>query len=322
MHAKPSNEKQQSPSNSPATSSIPSAQRVGSGNARKSQAQHNGHENGHERECETSNGPSPLSLSRYDEDECDATTPDATAISTSTTNTHAAQGCYEHRVGRIASAVSTILDCLDVDANCEGLRKTPERYAKVSCVFFSPLFSRRKKKEQQTTYANLFNLLHYFGNWSQALLAITDGYRQTVEEVVGEAHFSENHSEMVLMRDIDIFSTCEHHLLPFHGQCHVSYIPSGCVIGLSKIARIVNMFARRLQVQERLTSQIANAIESATDAQGVMVYISCTHMCMSMRGVQKVGADTCTTAVRGRYADDGQLRAQFLSILSAPRSSR
>lgn len=124
-----------------------------------------------------------------------------------------------------------------------------------------------------------------------------------------------------MMRNIDIFSTCEHHLLPFHGQCHVAYIPHGTVIGLSKIARIVDLYARRFQIQERLTTQIADAIEKSTNAQGVMVFMSCTHMCMAMRGVQKVGAETNTTATRGRYADEADLRAEFFAMVSSTRTA-
>jgi len=146
-------------------------------------------------------------------------------------------------------------------------------------------------------------------------LSLTDGYASSAKEVLGDAEFDEDHTEMVLVRSIDVFSLCEHHLLPFNGYCHVAYIPNGTVVGLSKIARIVEVYARRLQVQERLTSQIADAIEKSTRALGVMVYITCTHMCMVMRGVRKVGTETTTTAVRGRYADEPDLRRDFLSIV-------
>lgn len=135
---------------------------------------------------------------------------------------------------------------------------------------------------------------------------------------MGDAEFDENHSEMVLVRDIDLFSMCEHHLLPFFGSCHIAYIPSGTVVGLSKLARIVDLFSRRLQVQERLTTQIADAVQESTNAKGVMVYISCNHMCMSMRGVQKTGTATTTTAARGRYATDPSLRQDFLAIIRTP----
>lgn len=119
----------------------------------------------------------------------------------------------------------------------------------------------------------------------------------------------------MLVRDIDVFSLCEHHLLPFYGQCHIAYLPSTHVVGLSKIPRIVDMYAKRLQVQERLTSQIADAIQSVTNAHGVIVSMSCTHMCMAMRGVEKVGAKTTTTSTRGRYASDSNLRMEFLTMI-------
>lgn len=134
--------------------------------------------------------------------------------------------------------------------------------------------------------------------------------------MLGDAEFDESHSEMVLIRNIDVFSLCEHHLLPFYGQCHVAYIPRGTVIGLSKIARIVDLYAKRFQVQERLTTQIADAVSVATNASGVMVLITCSHMCMAMRGVQKVGSQTTTTVTRGRYAQEAELRREFLSITS------
>lgn len=137
---------------------------------------------------------------------------------------------------------------------------------------------------------------------------------------MNNAKFQETPSESVLVRNIDVFSLCEHHLLPFHGWCHVAYLPNAHVIGLSKVARIVNMYARRLQVQERLTAQIADAVEHATQAHGVMVFMTCTHMCMSMRGVQKVSAETSTTVTRGKYAKDPHLRAEFLASINCKRS--
>lgn len=153
--------------------------------------------------------------------------------------------------------------------------------------------------------------------FEKALLSLTEGYFKDTKEVVGDAEFDEDHTESVLVRNVDIFSLCEHHLLPFNGYCHVAYVPNGTVIGLSKIARIIDLFSRRLQVQERLTSQIADAVQEATNAQGVMVYISCSHMCMAMRGVRKVGSSTVTTATRGHYANDSELRREFLSSISA-----
>lgn len=139
--------------------------------------------------------------------------------------------------------------------------------------------------------------------------------------MVGDASFDEGHQEMVLVSDIAIHSLCEHHILPFRGLCHVAYIPSGTVVGLSKIARIVDVFAKRLQVQERLTRQIADAVERITKAAGVMVIVNCSHECMSMRGVQKVGAVTTTSATRGRYAEQRELRAEVYSLVggSSPK---
>lgn len=186
----------------------------------------------------------------------------------------------EQRLDTMARAVETLIGCIDDDPCREGLRKTPMRYAK-------------------------------------ALLSLTEGYRQSPTEVLGDAEFDENHSEMVLVRNIDVFSLCEHHLLPFHGQCHVAYIPDGSVVGLSKIARIVDLYSRRFQVQERLTTQIADAVSIATRAKGVMVHITCSHMCMVMRGVRKVGTETTTSAARGCYADDPDLRREFIAVVCA-----
>lgn len=120
----------------------------------------------------------------------------------------------------------------------------------------------------------------------------------------------------MIVRDIALYSLCEHHLLPFHGVCHIAYVPAGGVLGLSKLARVVNLYARRLQVQERLTMQIADAVADATGARGVMVHVCCTHMCMSMRGVHKTGAKTVTTATRGVYKEEAARRQEFLASIS------
>lgn len=185
----------------------------------------------------------------------------------------------EQRVESISDAMRTILGLLGENAQRDGLLKTPDRYAK-------------------------------------AMLDLTSGYERTLESVVGDAQFAETSTEPVIVRDISVFSLCEHHLLPFTGVAHISYIPSGeIVIGLSKLARIVELFARRLQVQERLTNQIADAVCAATKATGVMVSVQCAHLCMSMRGVQKAGALTITTAVRGRYSTDSNLRQEFQSTI-------
>lgn len=150
----------------------------------------------------------------------------------------------------------------------------------------------------------------------KALKFLTSGYNQTLDELLNGAVFHENTNEMVLVRDIDLFSSCEHHILPILGRAHVAYIPNGKVIGLSKIARICEMYARRLQVQERLTAQIADALQGLLQPQGVAVLVEATHMCMVMRGVQKPGSWTSTSAVRGVFANDAKTRQEFMSLIS------
>jgi GTP cyclohydrolase I len=159
-------------------------------------------------------------------------------------------------------AVRTLLAGLGEDPDREGLEKTPARVEK-------------------------------------ALKFLTQGYHEDPKALVNDALYSVGYDEMVLVKDIDVFSMCEHHLLPFHGKAHVAYIPNGKVIGLSKIPRLVDMFARRLQVQERLTTQVADALMDLLDARGVIVVIEAEHLCMTMRGVRKAGARTITSAVRG-----------------------
>jgi GTP cyclohydrolase I len=150
---------------------------------------------------------------------------------------------------------------------------------------------------------------------------LTVGYRQTLEEVVNGALFPAEGSEMVVVRDIELVSLCEHHLLPFHGRAHVAYLPSRQVIGLSKVARIVDMFARRLQVQERITTEVADALESVLDPIGVAVVVEARHMCMTMRGVGKAHSETATSVLRGPFRDDPATRSEFLSLISnRPRS--
>ncbi|MDB9405312.1 GTP cyclohydrolase I FolE [Microcystis sp. CS-574] len=175
-------------------------------------------------------------------------------------------------------AVRTLLLGLGENPDREGLRDTPKRVVK-------------------------------------ALKFLTSGYQQSLDELLNGAVFHEDANEMVLIRDIDIFSSCEHHILPIIGRAHVAYIPNGKVIGLSKIARICEMYARRLQVQERLTAQIADALQGLLQPQGVAVVIEATHMCMVMRGVEKPGSWTSTSAVRGIFADSAKTRQEFMSLI-------
>lgn len=150
---------------------------------------------------------------------------------------------------------------------------------------------------------------------SEAMEFLTQGYKQTLEEVVNGALFESDTNEMIIVQDIELFSLCEHHLLPFIGKCHVAYIPAKRVIGLSKVARVVDMYARRFQIQENLTKQIADAIQSVTDASGVGVIIEAQHMCMMMRGVQKQNSIMKTSVMLGAFRNNVSTRMEFLQLL-------
>jgi len=150
---------------------------------------------------------------------------------------------------------------------------------------------------------------------AKAYAFLTRGYNQSVDEVVNNALFPSNSSEMIVVEDIEMYSLCEHHMLPFIGKCHVAYIPTGQVLGLSKIARIVDVFARRLQIQESLTSQIAETIMSVTNAEGVGVIIEAQHMCMMMRGVEKQNSRMKTSSMLGSFRSEQKTREEFLSLL-------
>jgi len=180
-------------------------------------------------------------------------------------------------LGEYAEHVRRQLALLGEDPQREGLVKTPERVA-------------------------------------NAMTFLTRGYGQTAMEVVGDALFEESHSNMVMVRDIELYSMCEHHMVPFFGKAHVGYIPDGRIVGLSKIPRIVDVFARRLQVQERLTEEIAQALEEVLRPQGVGVVIEAAHLCMMMRGVEKQNSRTITSALRGSFRSDARTRDEFLRL--------
>jgi GTP cyclohydrolase I len=181
-----------------------------------------------------------------------------------------------------ADHVRAMLEALGEDPGREGLRRTPERVEK-------------------------------------SLRWLTRGYEMSVQQVVGKAVFDEKHESMILVRDIELYSLCEHHLLPFFGRAHVAYIPDGRIVGLSKLPRIVEVFSRRLQVQERLTDQVADAVMEVLHPHGVGVVVEAVHLCMAMRGVEKQNSKTVTSAVRGVFREDSRTREEFLRLVQAGR---
>ncbi|MBU1667886.1 GTP cyclohydrolase I FolE [bacterium] len=182
------------------------------------------------------------------------------------------------------TAITKVLELVGEDPKREGLLKTPSRVAKA---------------------------------WD----FLTEGYRQDPKEILNQALFTSSNDEMVVVRDIEFYSTCEHHMLPIIGRAHVAYIPDGKVVGLSKIPRIVNVFARRLQIQEQMTEQIADAISESIQPKGVAVVLHARHMCMEMRGVQKINSTTVSSALRGLFKSDQRTRNEFYNIINTPAPS-
>ena len=182
-----------------------------------------------------------------------------------------------------ATLVKRQLELIGEDPNREGLQRTPDRAAR-------------------------------------SMEYLTRGYEVDLKDVVGNGIFEEKHDNMIMVRDIELYSLCEHHLLPFFGKAHIAYIPSGRILGLSKLPRIVDMFARRLQVQERLTSEIADAVCEIIDPLGVGVVIEAYHLCMMMRGVEKQNSKTITSALNGSFRDDAKTRDEFLRLAHGPCS--
>lgn len=156
---------------------------------------------------------------------------------------------------------------------------------------------------------------------AKSMAWLTRGYDLDARQVIGDALFEENHENMVMVRDIEMYSMCEHHMLPFFGKVHVAYIPNGRIVGLSKLPRVVEVFARRLQVQERLGEQIANAIDDVLKPKGVGVVIEAVHLCMMMRGVEKQSSRTITSSLRGQFRDDSKTRSEFLRLAHGPSAA-
>jgi GTP cyclohydrolase I len=156
------------------------------------------------------------------------------------------------------------------------------------------------------------------GRVSRALRELTDGYETEVSDVIAGAVFEQDYDEMVLVKDIPFYSLCEHHMLPFFGACHVGYLPKGRIVGLSKVPRLVTMFAHRLQIQERMTKEIAEALNGALEPRGVGVVVEARHLCMEMRGVQKAGGQLITSCMLGTFRRDARTRAEFLDLVKRP----
>ena len=163
-------------------------------------------------------------------------------------------------------------------------------------------------------------LLRTPGRVARAFEFITQGYRQDPQQILNDAVFEESYNEMVIVKDIDFFSLCEHHMLPFFGRAHVAYVPNGRIVGLSKIARLVEMYSRRLQVQERLTNEIAHVIEKVLQPRGVAVILEAQHLCMMMRGVQKQNSYAISSAMLGEFESDPKTRGEFVQLVRSPRS--
>jgi len=185
----------------------------------------------------------------------------------------------------IINLIKQLLTELGEDPMREGLRETPRRVA-------------------------------------ESLIFLTNGYRQKISSVINNAIFETHSNNMIILKDIEVYSMCEHHMLPFFGRCHVGYIPKNKVIGVSKIARIVDALSRRLQVQERLTAQIAHEVKKALDAEGVGVVMNCQHLCMMMRGVEKQNSTMITSSVLGSFHDDAPTRAEFMNLIGMPQISK
>jgi GTP cyclohydrolase I len=179
---------------------------------------------------------------------------------------------------KLTGAVRTVLEEVGEDPTREGLARTPARVAK-------------------------------------AFRFLTSGYRADIPALINEAVFEQSYDEMVIVKDIEVYSLCEHHMLPFHGRCHVGYLPNGRIIGLSKIPRLVDAFARRLQVQERLTQQIAECLQDALQPRGVGVVMDCVHLCMAMRGVEKQSSRAITSAMLGGFRTERACRGEFMTLI-------